>query len=175
MTTPLTTPGLSKIYEELQQIKQAMGNDIQLVSGFVGNAVQDITTAQYAKLATDISNFVNGFKQNLPANIDAYNDVVQLCSYAVNYVEQFAGQFAALKSTSVTSDFKLDTAIKLIKEVTTKFDDVFLTKTINHLVKIQYPPKKTPPTPPPSIQRQPSVIKSVGKKSGKFLLGFMKK
>ena len=165
--------GLTTLYNDVQQIKKALGEDIVLVSGFVGNAILDIKGQQYEKLASDISLFVTGYKQNLPDNEIAYNDIAQLCTYTINYVETYINQFAKLKGVAVTSDLKLNTAIQLIKEVTTKFDDGFLTSTINHIVSLIYP-HPTTPAPSPTLARAPSV-KSVSKKTGTFLTKFMKK
>lgn len=159
--------GLNTLQTRISQIEKTIGEDYDCASTFVKIAVSDLKSQQYAKLVSDISLFVQNFQKNIPDNVDAYNNIVQIISYAVKYVEQYIAPFSQLVGKSVTSDFKLQTCLNLIKEVTTKFDDVFLTNTINTIVSIHFP--KSTPLPP--LQRK----QSISKKAGMRLTSFMKK
>ena len=156
--------GLKSLFEKVHKIESVLGDDINLAETFVHNVINDIRSQQYNKLSGDIQLFVDGFKKNLPENIDAFNDVVQLCSYGIKYVENFIGSFAKLTNNIVTGDFKLKTCISLVKEVTgNNFTDDFLTKSINHLVPLHYPKSETPKL---------SKKQSLSKKTGTFLCKF---
>ena len=136
-TTPSTPLGIKTLTDKINFIEKVVLDDYNTTSGFVSNVISDVKSAQYNKLIHDVVSFVSDFKNILPENIDAYNDIVLICSTAVNYIEKNISKFAQMKNTKVTSLFKLQTCIGLVKEITNKFDDNFLTNTINHLVSVQ--------------------------------------
>lgn len=158
--------GLKSIIERVNNIEKVISDDVKNIGSFVGNTINDIKNEQFNKLTNDISTFVEAFKKNIPENIDAYHDIVQLCSYAVKYVENYIVSFAKIINKNVTSSFKLQTCINLVKEISDKFDDTFLMKTINHLVSLLFPKSNNI-----EIKRSDSV----SKKTGKALTCFIKK
>jgi hypothetical protein len=138
-----TPIGLKTILEKVNNIEKVIMSDVTTSSSFVGYAINDIKTGQYMKLSSDITTFVQKFKNLIPANIDAFHDVVLICSTGVKYVEKNISKLGELMKKEITSDFKLNTCLNLVKEiVSNKHPEQLLISSINHIVGLLFPKSK---------------------------------
>lgn len=129
--------GLKSLSARINNIERVIGEDVGNVGQFVSSAVIDVKNQQYLKLSNDISIFVDNFRKYIPDNVDAYHDAVEIVTCGVKYVEKNIKTLAKVMGKKISSDFKLDTCLKLVKEITgDKFNDQFLINTINHIVSL---------------------------------------
>ncbi len=124
---------------------KSLNDRVAVLESQAGTALSfadQLISATATSIKTDLNTVLQHYEEQLiSAGIDINDfkltDLITAIPITITYVEKNAGIIAGILKKDVTSEFKLNTALTLIKQYI-KQDEEFLIKWINHMVDLMF-------------------------------------